>query len=90
VDYLFITKEKFEQWLSRGELLEHAVVYGEYKGIPRPQVGGGKRGPQSWGMTQMLSQICGLTRLTGLCKGDESREVSQCGQSLLPSVRSRR
>lgn len=38
VDYLFITKEKFEQWLSRGELLEHAVVYGEYKGIPRPQV----------------------------------------------------
>jgi guanylate kinase len=37
-DYFFVTKQKFEQWLQQGDLLEHALVYGEYKGIPRPQV----------------------------------------------------
>ncbi len=37
-DYFFVSKEKFEQWLKEGNLLEHAIVYGEYKGIPRHQV----------------------------------------------------
>ncbi|GMH33205.1 hypothetical protein BSKO_01039 [Bryopsis sp. KO-2023] len=38
VDYIFVTKEKFEEWISNGEMLEHAIVYGEYKGIPKKQV----------------------------------------------------
>jgi guanylate kinase len=38
VDYFFVTKETFEQWILEGKLLEHAVVYGEYKGIPKQQV----------------------------------------------------
>jgi guanylate kinase len=38
VDYFFVTREEFEEWISAGRLLEHAVVYGEYKGIPRQQV----------------------------------------------------
>lgn len=38
VDYIFVSKEQFEQWIAQGELLEHAVVYGEYKGIPKQQV----------------------------------------------------
>lgn len=38
VDYFFVTKETFERWIEEGRLLEHAVVYGEYKGIPRQQV----------------------------------------------------
>lgn len=37
-DYFFVSKQQFEDWIAGGELLEHAVVYGEYKGIPRPQV----------------------------------------------------
>ncbi|KAL6757871.1 P-loop containing nucleoside triphosphate hydrolase protein [Haematococcus lacustris] len=37
-DYFFVTKEKFEQWIADGMLLEHAMVYGDYKGIPRQQV----------------------------------------------------
>ena len=32
-------RQQFEEWVEAGELLEHAVVYGEYKGIPRRQVG---------------------------------------------------
>lgn len=38
VDYFFVTKDTFECWIEEGRLLEHAVVYGEYKGIPREQV----------------------------------------------------
>lgn len=38
VDYHFVSREAFERWIANGELLEHALVYGEYKGIPRAQV----------------------------------------------------
>lgn len=38
VDYHFVSKAQFEQWIADGALLEHAVVYGEHKGIPRAHV----------------------------------------------------
>ena len=38
VDYYFVSEEEFAQMLARGELLEHAVVYGQHKGIPKRQV----------------------------------------------------
>jgi guanylate kinase len=37
-DYFFLTTDEFEQMVQDGELLEHAVVYGQYKGIPKQQV----------------------------------------------------
>ena len=40
IDYFFVSREQFEGWIEEGQLLEHAVVYGEYKGIPREQVEG--------------------------------------------------
>ncbi len=39
VDYFFVTRQNFEDWIAKGELLEYALVYGDYKGIPRAQVG---------------------------------------------------
>jgi guanylate kinase len=38
VDYFFYSREEFEQRIARGEFIEHAMVYQDYKGIPRPQV----------------------------------------------------
>jgi guanylate kinase len=38
VDYFFFTKEEFEEMIAQDELLEHAVVYGQHKGIPKQQV----------------------------------------------------
>ena len=38
LDYHFITKERFAEMINRDELLEHAIVYGDYKGIPKQQV----------------------------------------------------
>ena len=37
-DYYFVTKEDFLTMIEREELLEYAIVYGEYKGIPKQQV----------------------------------------------------
>lgn len=38
VDYWFVSKEEFQQMIDADELLEHAMVYGEHKGIPKAQV----------------------------------------------------
>jgi guanylate kinase len=38
-DYHFVSKDRFEEMISRGELLEWAEVYGHYKGIPKREVG---------------------------------------------------
>jgi len=38
VDYHFLTHQQFQELLERDELLEHAIVYGEHKGIPKEQV----------------------------------------------------
>ena len=38
LDYHFVTKEQFAEMINRDELLEHAIVYGDYKGIPKQQV----------------------------------------------------
>jgi guanylate kinase len=34
VDYYFLTNDRFEQMIERGEFLEHAVVYDQRKGVP--------------------------------------------------------
>ena len=38
VDYFFVSKEKFEKMVSEDEFIEYAVVYEEYKGVPKQQV----------------------------------------------------
>ena len=35
VDYHFVSQATFADLIERGELLEHALVYGQYKGIPK-------------------------------------------------------
>ncbi len=37
-DYFFYTHDEFAEMIERGELLEHAIVYNDYKGIPKAQV----------------------------------------------------
>ncbi len=37
-DYFFVSLEEFAEMIEKGELLEYAVVYGDYKGIPKQQV----------------------------------------------------
>ena len=38
VDYFFVSMTEFAEMIEQGELLDYAVVYGDYKGIPKAQV----------------------------------------------------
>lgn len=38
VDYFFLSEAVFRDMIARDELLEHALVYGQHKGIPKQQV----------------------------------------------------
>lgn len=38
VDYFFVSKEEFEKLISEDEFIEYAVVYEEYKGVPKQHV----------------------------------------------------
>jgi guanylate kinase len=40
VDYFFYSREEFELRIARGEFAEYAMVYQDYKGIPREQIEG--------------------------------------------------
>ncbi|KAL5564175.1 hypothetical protein UlMin_027339 [Ulmus minor] len=37
-DYSFVSKEEFLEMVEKKELLEYALVYGDYKGIPKQQI----------------------------------------------------
>jgi guanylate kinase len=37
-DYFFVSNEEFARMIDEDELIEHAMVYGDYKGIPKQQV----------------------------------------------------
>jgi guanylate kinase len=38
VDYIFVSHNEFAEMIEQGELLESAIVYNDYKGIPKAQV----------------------------------------------------
>jgi len=37
-DYWFVSDEEFAHMIEQNELIEYAIVYGDYKGIPKAQV----------------------------------------------------
>ena len=38
VDYFFLTKDEFARLIEQDEFIEYAIVYNDYKGIPKQQV----------------------------------------------------
>lgn len=38
VEYFFLTRETFEEWIAAGKFLEHAEVYGNYYGTPAHKI----------------------------------------------------
>ena len=37
-DYYFVSKREFEEMVRAGEFLEHALVYGDYKGVTKTSI----------------------------------------------------
>ena len=60
VDYFFVSKEEFENMIRSDELIEHAVVYNEYKGVPKAQV---KKALQSGKDVIMRLDVQGAARV---------------------------
>jgi guanylate kinase len=38
VDYFFVEEQEFLDMIDKGELIEHALVYNDHKGVPRQQI----------------------------------------------------
>ena len=38
VDYCFVSPRAFEEMIANDELIEYALVYGQYKGVPKSQI----------------------------------------------------
>lgn len=38
VDYFFVSREEFDSMIEKDQLIEHALVYDDYKGVPKQQV----------------------------------------------------
>ncbi len=37
-DYFFVEEQEFRDMIEKGELIEHALVYNDHKGVPRQQI----------------------------------------------------
>ena len=63
-DYLFVSNDEFAEMIESNELLEYAIVYNDYKGIPKQQV----RDAMSSGKDVMLRiDVQGAATLRKLC-----------------------
>jgi guanylate kinase len=38
VDYFFVSEEEFARMINENELIEYAIVYNDYKGVPKQQI----------------------------------------------------
>lgn len=64
VDYLFVSSDRFAEMIEHGELLEHALVYNDYKGIPKEQV---RQALRSGKDVIMRLDVQGATTIRSLC-----------------------
>lgn len=64
VDYFFVTKDYFEKMIAHNELIEYAIVYGEYKGIPKEQV---KQAIESGKDVILRLDVQGAARVRSIC-----------------------
>lgn len=63
-DYFFVSHERFAAMIENGELLEHAMVYNDYKGIPKQQV---RQALDSGQDVVMRIDVQGAETLRSLC-----------------------
>jgi len=66
VDYLFMTSDQFAETIEQGELLEYAIVYNDYKGIPKDQV---RQALASGKDVIMRIDVQGAARIREICPG---------------------
>jgi len=63
-DYFFLTENEFAQMIDENELLEYAIVYNDYKGIPKQQV---REALMSGKDVVMRVDVQGAETVRGIC-----------------------
>lgn len=64
MDYFFVSHDEFAELIEQGELLEYAIVYNDYKGIPKEQV---RRALQTGMDVVMRIDVQGAATIRELC-----------------------
>jgi guanylate kinase len=64
VDYFFVSHDEFAEMINQGELLEYAIVYNDYKGIPKQQV---RQALESGQDVVMRVDVQGASTIRELC-----------------------
>ena len=64
VDYFFLTSDQFAEMIDKGEFLEYAIVYNDYKGIPKEQV---RRALESGKDVILRVDVQGATTIREIC-----------------------
>lgn len=65
VDYFFFSREMFQSLIELGEFIEYALVYNDYKGVPKEQI---RRAMASGKDVIMRVDVQGAASLRSLCK----------------------
>ena len=78
MDYFFVSKDEFAEMIEQDELLEYAIVYNDYKGIPKQQV---REALASGKDVVMRIDVQGAATIRELCPG--------CAADLLNHPRAR-
>lgn len=66
VDYFFLTSDQFAEMIDQGEFLEYAIVYNDYKGIPKEQV---RQALASGKDVVMRVDVQGAATIRNICPG---------------------
>ncbi|MFH1635335.1 MAG: guanylate kinase [Chloroflexota bacterium] len=66
VDYFFFSKDEFAEMIEQDELLEYAIVYNDFKGIPKAQV---RAALASGKDVVMRIDVQGAATIRDLCPG---------------------
>lgn len=64
VDYFFVSQDEFKRMIAQDELLEYALVYDDYKGIPKRQV---RDAMQSGKDVLMRIDVQGAATIRSIC-----------------------
>lgn len=65
VDYFFVSHDEFAEMINQDELLEYAIVYNDYKGIPKQQV---RQALESGKDVVMRIDVQGAATIRELCE----------------------
>ena len=66
IDYFFVSVERFQQMIAQGELIEYALVYEDYKGIPKAQI---QAAMESGKDVVLRVDVQGAARIRSICPG---------------------